>query len=258
MFKILIKLILSILMITTLSACLQDKMIFQSRKLNATHTFVFRQPYTEYFIKTPDSIKLNALHFKTEKPCKGFVLYFHGNADNLQRWGKYASDFTDLGYDILMVDYRGYGKSTGKPNEKVLYEDAETVWQWAKERFQYSRWVIYGRSLGSAVATHLAKDVKPDILGLETPFSNLRFTRLARAFPLKLKYKFSNFNHLHGITCKKYIFHGTRDWVVPLRSALQLKPLLSEQDAFIIIEKGGHKNLNTFELYRAKLAELLL
>jgi uncharacterized protein len=250
--------ILNCIMITTLSSCLQDKMIFQSTKLNASHKFVFKQTCDEYFIKTPDSAQLNALHFKTEKPCKGFVLYFHGNADNLQRWGKYAADFTDLGYDILMVDYRGYGKSTGKPNEKALYEDASTVWQWAKDKFQYDRWVIYGRSLGSAVATHLAQQVKPDILGLETPFANLRFTRLARIMPLKLKYKFSNLNHLQGISCKKYIFHGTRDWVVPLRSALQLKPLLSEQDAFIIIEKGGHKNLNEFELYRVKLAELLL
>jgi uncharacterized protein len=245
-------------MITTLSSCLQDKMIFQLTKLNASHKFVFTQPYDEYFIKTPDSVKLNALHFRTEKTCKGLIVYFHGNADNLQRWGKYATDFTSLGYDILMVDYRGYGKSTGKPNEKALYEDASLVWQWAKDSFHYDRWVIYGRSLGSAVATHLAKEVKPDILGLETPFANLRFTRLARVIPLKLKYKFSNLNHLQGIECKKFIFHGTRDWVVPLRSAQQLKPLLSDSDQFIIIEKGGHKNLNEFELYRIKLAELLL
>jgi uncharacterized protein len=256
--KILHKLIFSFIMITTLSSCLQDKMIFQLTKLHTSHKFVFAQPCDEFFIKTPDSVKLNALHFKTEKTCKGLVVYFHGNADNLQRWGKYAIDFTSLGYDILMVDYRGYGKSTGKPSEKALYDDASLIWQWAKDRFKYDRWVIYGRSLGSAVATHLAKEVQPDILGLETPFATLRQTRLARVIPLKLKYKFSNLNHLQGILCKKFIFHGTRDWVVPLRSALQLKPLLSDNDQFIIIEKGGHKNLNEFELFRVKLAELLL
>jgi uncharacterized protein len=257
MFKILLGLILSYFALIIAAYLFQDRLVFQSKTLKSDYPFIFNQPFEEHFITTPDSQRLNLLHFKTDCPCKGVVVYFHGNADNLQRWGHFASDFTKLGYDVLMMDYRSYGKSTGEPSEIHLYNDADLVWDWAKKKFDYPRWVIYGRSLGTGVATHLAQTVQPDILGLETPFETLNFTWGATFLPYKMKYNFSNKDHLGHVSCKKYIFHGTSDWVVPLRSAMKLKPFLKERDSLIIIENGGHKNLNTFNLYHQKLAELL-
>lgn len=238
-----------------------EKFIFQPKMLAAEHLFQFDQPFEEYFIKTPDGETLNALLFKSPNTPKGFILYFHGNAGNLQRWGNYAIDFTELDYDILMVEYRGYGKSTGTPSEVDFYADAQVVLDWAKANIPFSRLIIYGRSLGSGVATQLAIKNSPDLLILETPFNELKgaintpLQPLLSLFPAR--YHFPNDKNIPLLKCKKVIFHGTLDWVVPLSSALKLKPLLSQEDRFFIIEGGGHRNLNKFKEFREGLAEVL-
>lgn len=237
----------------------QEKLIFQSVKLSENHQFSFNIPFNEYLIRTIDNEHINALLFKTEsfRP-KGLIIYFHGNADNLERWGNYAVDFTSLGYDVLMIDYRGYGKSSGIPSEEAIYNDAELIWAWAKRKFEYSKWILYGRSLGAAVASHLAAKVNPDLLCLETPFDDLNSARANALIPFKLKYKFANKDHLSKVDCKIFIIHGTRDWIVPVSSALSLKPLLKKGDQIFIIPKGGHKNLRKFKIYHEKLREFLL
>lgn len=238
-----------------------EKFIFQPKALAADYIFQFDQPFEEHFVQTPDGEKLNTLLFRSPTPSKGFILYFHGNAGNLQRWGTYAVDFTSLGYDVLMVEYRGYGKSTGKPSEIDFYSDAQTVLDWARKTFHFSRLIIYGRSLGSGVATQLAINNTPDLLVLETPFNELRgaintpLRPLLSLFPAR--YHFPNDKNIPLLKCRKVIFHGTLDWVVPLSSALKLKPLLSDGDQFFVIDGGGHRNLNKFQKFRDGLAEVL-
>ena len=244
----------------------QDNIIFQRKTLPKDYLFTFHRDSSqakleEYFIKTADGDSLNALLFKTKLKSKGLILYFHGNADNLQRWGKYSVDFTKLGYDILMTDYRGYGKSTGKPSERDLYKDALTILRWSQANLKYNRLVLYGRSLGSAVASNLATAVSPDLLILETPFDELNGAVYEPIKPLlyllPLHSKFSNKSFLPKVKCRKVIIHGTRDQVVPLSSALRLKPLLVEGDQFVIIEGGSHRNLRDFESFHVALAEAL-
>ncbi len=253
--------LLVIIMSSVLFYLFPEKFIFQPKKLALNHLFKFDQAFQEHFIKTPNGETLNALHFKSPTPSKGFILYFHGNAGNLQRWGNYAIDFTKLGYDILMVEYRGYGKSTGKPSEVDFYADAQVVLDWAKANFSFSRLIIYGRSLGSGVAAELATKNTPYLLILETPFDELKgvintpIRPLLSIFPSK--YNFPNKEYIPKIKCRKIIFHGTLDWVVPLASALRLKPLLSKEDRFFIIEGGGHRNLNEFKSFQEGLAEVL-
>jgi uncharacterized protein len=241
---------------------LQDKIIFQPDHLPHDYSFSFNQPFREYFIPSSDGENLNVLLFNTTQPSKGLILYFHGNADNLQRWGEYAVDFTNLGYDVLMLEYRGFGKSTGSPNEENLYADASTLLQWAQTNVPHSRLIIYGRSLGSAVATHLATEVTPALLILETPFDEIKGAIYPTFRPflyfLSARYTFSNKENLPKVKSRKIIIHGTDDWVVPLSSALRLKPLLGPKDQFVIIEGGGHKNLRDFDLYHNTLKEVLL
>lgn len=261
--KILTKMLITIfslyIIVITIVFFFQDQFIFQSVKLSEKHQFNFDSPFDEYLIKTPDNEYINALHFKTKSAqSSGLIIYFHGNAGNLQRWGEYAVDFTNLGYDVLMIDYRGYGKSSGIPGEKSLYDDSEYIWAWAKGKFDYPKWIIYGRSLGAAVASHLATKTNPDLLGLETPFDDLNGALAVTLIPYRFKYNFANKDHLPMVNCKKFVFHGTQDWVVPLSSALRLKPLLKKEDQFIIIPKGGHKNLRMFEIYHKKLKEFLM
>lgn len=249
--------VLSVLMIFFF----QDALIFQSEKLEATYEFSFDEHFREISITTLDNETLNALLFSPVDSSKGLIIYFHGNAGNLKRWGAIASRLTSYNYHVLVFDYRGYGKSTGTPGEGVLYQDAETVWQWAKSNLQFNELVIYGRSLGSAVASHLAVKANPKLLVLETPFNNLLgavnpvFRPLVRIFPLR--YTFPTIEHLAQCSSKKLIFHGTDDPVVSLDSALKLKSVLQSADEFIILEGGNHDNLDEFEIYHVKLAEAL-
>ncbi len=231
----------------------QDKFVFQSKSLPREYAFNFNQEFEEFFIPTRYGDTLNALLFRTKHESSGLILYFHGNANNLQRWGKYAVDFTSLGYDILMMDYRGYGKSTGTPSEENLYEDAQTILQWSTATLDYKKLVLYGRSLGSAVASHLAITANADLLILETPFEELGDV----LYFFSSRYKFSNKTFLPKISCRRVIIQGTHDGVVPLSSALKLKPLLDEDDRFVIIEGGSHNNLREFKEYHKTLKEVL-
>lgn len=251
----------SILILGVAFYFLQDRLIFQAVRLDRNHAYTFVDTFEEHFIATPDHQEINVLLFKTPHPSKGLILYFHGNADNLQRWGNYAGDFTKYGYDVLMMDYRGYGKSTGKPNEVNLYRDAGLVFNWAKANLKFNELIIYGRSLGTAVASHLAMTAHPKMLILETPFDELRGAILPILKPLfallPFNYSFPTIEHLASIHCRTIIFHGTNDMITPISSALKLKPLLQDDDEFVVIEEGTHGNLRKFEQYHIKLSALL-
>jgi len=254
--------ILSLLIIAAIASYMfQDRLIFQSIKLDSGHRFTFDQPFEEFFIPAPGGDTLNALWFNPAGPSRGLILYFHGNRGNLQRWGNYAVDLTANGYEVVMIDYRGYGKSTGKPTEASLYADAETVLQWALARGTFDKVIIYGRSLGAAVASRLATTHPPDLLVLETPFDELRSVIWPFFKPvtdlLPWRYEFSNKDHLKRVTSRKLIIHGTDDSIVPLSAALRLKPMLGPRDEFVIIPGGAHRNLRTFPAYHEKLAQFL-
>ncbi len=244
-----------------LSDFIHQKVIFQGSKLERDYRFVFEFPHMEYFIPTPDGEWLNALYFPTHKREKGHIIYFHGNAGNLQRWGRYAIDLTSLGYHVLMIDYRGFGKSTGVPNEKTLYHDAELVLQWSKENLFFVDSYIYGRSLGTAVAANLAGKYQLPKLILETPFDHLQGIIWPIAKPLlkviPIQYSFPTKDFLASYSGKTIIFHGTRDIITPLKSAMMLKSFLNEDDEFVIIPGGTHWNLRHFRLYHEKLEEVL-
>lgn len=239
----------------------QDKLIFQPDQLEKNYVFEFDQPFEEFFIPMHDGVEVNVLLFRTQQPRKGLIIYFHGNADNLQRWGESAADLLPFGYDVLMMDYRGYGKSMGKPSEQILYRDAQTLLNWAKENLHYDRLVIYGRSLGSTVASNLAGSTNSYGLILETPFDEIRSLVYPPFKPLLIffpdRHRFSNKEHLTRVTCRVLVLQGTHDWVVPLSSAIQLKPFLKEDDEFVIIDGGDHKNLREYPEYLSALKKML-
>ena len=243
---------------------LQKYIIFQPVELAAEYKFVFENSYDEFFIKTVDDATLNVLLFQTDLPRKGLVLYFHGNADNLQRWGKFHSDFTSRGYDILMPDFRGFGKSTGEPDELKFYQDAQLIYNWIfenLEKYKKNEVIIYGRSLGCAIASNLATKVETQKVILETPFKNINNLMKTNGriifLPFDFKYNFPNDEHLMKIQKPIYIFAGTKDLVVPNKSTEQLRPLLKPSDQYIEIEGGGHKNLSTFKQYQQALDSIL-
>ena len=240
----------------------EDQFVFQEKVLSQDYNFTFDGNWEELFIPVDDSVQLNAILFKSSFPRKGIILYHHGNADNLVRWGKYRNDFLGRGYDVLMYDYRGYGKSNGSPSEENLLNDGLKVYDYLSPRYPGEQIIIYGRSLGTAVASFVAENRSAKSLFLETPFDQIH-TALYSKFPFlwspfPKKHNFSNVEPLQkGFTFPVHIFHGTKDLVVPLKSALRLKPFLKPMDSFTIIEGGDHKHLGKFPPFQKALDQYL-
>ena len=232
---------------------LQEKLIFLSTKLPEEYVYSFDVPFEELFLNADDGARLNALQFHSQNP-KGLILYFHGNAGDLSRWGKIVSPFTSLGYDVLVMDYRTYGKSTGKLSEKALFKDAQLFYDHAKEKYPEKDIVIYGRSLGASIATHLASNNDPKKLILETPFYSLQETARER-FPFLpvsylLKYRMPSFEYMQKVTAPVRVFHGTQDRVVSYEAGKKLYGSIPHSNKkMYTIPQGGHNNLSDFQDY---------
>ena len=235
------------------------KMLFLPQKLNKDYDFEFDFPYEELWL-SEENLTIHGIFFPTPDSSKGLILYFHGNADNLQRWGQYTVDFTSLGYDVMAIDYPGYGKSPGAPSEEGLYQSAELAYEWALESYAKEDVIFYGRSMGSGPASYLSSRYPARMLILETPFHSVPdVLRERNSFVIwwNNAYQFPNDKHLQLSDNLTYIFQGTADRIVPYSSAVKLKPFLQSEDQFIVIEGGKHKNLREFELYHEKLREIL-
>jgi uncharacterized protein len=245
---------------------LQTYIMFQPTSLAADFKYQFEDTFQELNFAPNKGVRLNALYFKTKQPqSKGVVLFFHGNRDNLTRWGReYAPRFVERGYDVLMYDYRGYGKSTGLRTEVALHADAALLYNELKKTYSEDRIVLYGYSLGTGMAVQLAAQTHPQQLILEAPYTNA--AALANSylpiFPWEqvLDFQFRSDAYIARVRCPIHLFHGTADRVVPYRHSLQLCRILNKQPATVLttIANGGHKHLVESPVYQAALDSLLL
>lgn len=253
--------ILYIMLIAALTL-FQEKLIFLPSKLAADYEYQFTASFEEINLEAADGAILNALHFKNDNP-KGVILYFHGNAGDLSRWGEITSYFTKFNWDVIVMDYRTYGKSTGKLSEAALYNDAQLFYDYALKSYNEEKIIVYGRSLGTSFATKLAAKNNPHMLILESPFYNLKAIAKKR-FPIVpmdylLKYEFKSNDYIVDVNCMTVFFHGTQDNVVAYSSGKKLYELASPENGkhFITINGGGHNNLSNFTTYNSEIERLL-
>lgn len=239
----------------------QERFLFKPEKL--PKDFEFKYPnleFSEYNLEKEPGVNINGIHFKIEKP-KGVVLYLKGNSKSLKGWGKFAVDFTRLGYDVLMVDYRGFGKSTGKRTEYGIKEDLQYVYDKVKEQVDEKYVIVYGRSLGSGFAAKLASTNHPRMLVLESPYYSLaKVTKRYIPFmpvSLILRFPIRTYKWLKHVTCPIKIIHGTNDKLIPFSTAVSLSKINPEQTRLYSVIEGGHNNLHTFEEYHRMLEEVL-
>ncbi|MDO1499699.1 alpha/beta fold hydrolase [Winogradskyella maritima] len=222
--------------------------------------YQFQTPFEELWLTAEDGARLNGVHFKSETK-KGVILYFHGNAGDLSRWGAVVEPFTNYGYDVVVMDYRTYGKSSGVLSEKNLYEDAQLFYDYVSNVFPAENIIIYGRSLGTGIASHLASKNPAKQLILETPYTSITDVAKHRfpMFPVKslLKYHFPTNENLKHVHVPITIFHGTDDSVVPYKFGKQLKDSFPNKIKLITIENGEHNNLVEFEGYKNGIDALL-
>lgn len=242
------------------SCSFQRKIIFYPSKLEAGYTYDARLKTEEIFLTTADGERINALFFAAEG--KKVILYFHGNAGSLDDWQYIYQDFKPLGFNFLIIDYRGYGKSTGKISEKGLYLDSKAAYNFLIQKgFKNEDIIIYGRSIGTGVAVDLASQHPVKALILEAPFSS--FKKLANSkYPFLLPYltlQFS-FNNIKKINCFKsnlLIFHGKQDELIPCKYGDELYQAYSGPKRLVLIPAGGHNNLPTFTQYQTELRSFL-
>ena len=238
----------------------QERLIFYPEKLSSKAKFKFGNDFKEFFYETADGEKINALLFQVDHP-KGVIYYHHGNAGNLEYWGAKAIDFTSRGYNVMMYDYRGFGKSTGTiKNEKMMYNDAMMLYKKILHDYAEKDIIIYGISLGTGIATKLTHENNPKMLILETPYYNFydvsKFHYPYLPTSILLHYQFKNNKLLPEISQPIYLFHGTVDKTVPYHSSTRLANL-STNIKLYTIENGSHSDLNTFHYYHHKLDEIL-
>jgi len=237
----------------------QEKLLFYPAKLPKNYIYSFDDPFEEIFLETNDGCKLNALLFKSEKR-KGVVLFLHGNGGANHGWGQGAGLYTRNGYDVMYLDYRGYGKSEGEiSSEKQLVNDAQITYDYLKGHYDENKIIISGTSLGSGIASKLALDNNPKKLLLNSPFSSLvKLIQEKVIFVPRqiIKYKFETDRFLEKIDCPIAIFHGDKDSVIPVRHSLNLKNKYPKIDLHVV-KNFGHNNLWLSGDYRIKMKKIL-
>ena len=171
MFSVLTTLILIIAVISGFMYVNQPGMIFFPIKELRDAPSNWGMQYEDVLMTTADDIELHGWYIPNQN-SKKTLLFFHGNAGNISHRGESVKIFHDLGLNVFIFDYRGYGRSKGEPNEKGLYEDARTAWRYLIETkgMNGDSIILFGRSLGGAVATKLGSEVDASALGLIWPF----------------------------------------------------------------------------------------
>ena len=241
---------------------LQNAFLFHPTSLKRGYQFHFTVPFKELEMTVGEKDTISVVKFFPHSGAKrGVVVYFHGNMDNIERYAKYADNFTSQGYEVWMEDYPGFGKSVGDRSEKGLYAQALALEQKVSASWDKDSIILYGKSFGTGIAAYVASVAGCKRLILETPYYSIPalFACYAPVYPVSelTDYKIPTFEYVGKVGAPVTIFHGTDDWVVPYHCAAKLKACLKTGDEFITIEKGTHHNLNDFLLFHHKLDSLL-
>lgn len=241
---------------------LQDYILFRPLSLKRDHKYNFALPHKDVDIAINKEDTLNLVQFlSTDTTTRGVVLYFHGNKKNISWYAKYPPYFTKHGYEVWIIDYPGFGKSTGRFDEQTLYDWSRQVYKLARGRFPADSIIIYGKSMGTGIAANLAANEKSRQLILETPYYD--FPSVVRQYlfiyPVDwiIHYEFPTYRYLRNVKAPITIFQGTKDKVIFYRNAKRLKPMLKPTDEFITIEGGHHNDLFEFPVVVGKIDSLL-
>lgn len=204
-------------------------------------------PADAYTVDTRDGEQLRLWHLRPPAP-RAQVVYFHGNGGNLSVWSDVLVGLAERGLEVVAVDYRGYGLSTGRPSEAGLYRDADATLDFVRERLNSAGLPVlyWGRSLGGSVAAYAASRVAPDALVLEAAFPDVRSVLegnwLLWSLSWIASYRFPTARWMRTVTCPVLVVHGDRDRVIPYELGRRLYEGLLGPKQFLTIEGGDHND----------------
>lgn len=238
----------------------QEKFYFHPKTLDVDYQYTFDTPFEEYNIKVDNDNTLNTLLFKSNA-SKGVILYLHGNAGALHDWGLRAPLYTDNNYDVLFVDYRGFGKNKNTiKSEAMLHQDMQVVYNFLKTKYHEKDIIILGFSIGTGFATKLAANNSPQQLILEAPYYSFEslINAIAPMVPsFLINYKIETYKFIKNVKCPVTIFHGKDDQLItPQDNGV----LLSKTKANIklhLIDKCDHNGIYRSSYYHEKLKIIL-
>ena len=236
----------------------QDSLIFNPHKLPENYIF---NSENEVEIEVEKNIFLNALWIKEEQP-KGVILFLHGNKGSNKRCLGQAMTMSNNRYDILMVDYRGYGKSDGEIySEKQLFADVQKIYDYVKESYREDQIILAGYSLGSGMASYLAANNKPQQLVMIAPYMSF-YELKKRYIPIYIpnffvKYPLDNNHHLTKVKCPVTIFHGTMDKVIPYQHSKKIVANNPKKVELVTLNQESHRGAIFNNLFRRKFGELV-
>lgn len=236
----------------------QERMLFQPSQLPDSFEFWTGE---EVYIPVADDVRLHAMWLRSSRRSRGVVMYWHGNRGSNRRCLRQAENLAGLGYDVLMPDYRGYGKSDGEiESEEQLFTDAQEVYDWLQQYYDEDQIVLLGYSLGSGIATYLASENNPRHLCLVAPYqSMLAMKQLFAPFipSFLLKYPLRNDLLLPEVNAPVTLFHGTRDELIPYEHSVYLHGLVEERSRLVALNGSGHRGAIFSDLLRRELGAIL-
>jgi fermentation-respiration switch protein FrsA (DUF1100 family) len=201
--------------------------------------------FTPLKLATTDGETLDGWFVPAKPEVRGLVIFFHGNAGNIAHRLDYLRMLHELGLATLIIDYRGYGLSSGSPTEQGTYLDAEAMWRHARDvlRFPADRIILFGESLGGGVAAQLAANHRPGALVLASTFTSVPDVGadLYPVLPIRLlaHIRYETLEKLPRISCPVLVIHSRNDDIIPFAHGRRLFEKASPPKQFIELE-GGH------------------
>ena len=239
----------------------QEKFYFHPKTLAENYQYHFDAEFEEINIPVDKNNTINSLLFKS-KNSKGVILYLHGNAGALHDWGMRAPLYTDNNYDILFVDYRGFGKNKNQlENEDMLHNDMQHAYDFLKTRYKENNIIVLGFSIGSGLAANVAANNNPKALILEAPYYSFEslVNKIAPLVPsLLIEYKIPTHKFIENVRCPITIFHGKDDQLItPEGNSIQLKELFPDNIDLHLIDNCNHNGIYRSEYYHQILPVFL-
>lgn len=241
----------------------QDRLIFFPEKRFLALPNEVGLEYEDVFFRAGDGTELHGWFVPSASP-EAVILYCHGNGGNISHRIDYLKIFNQLGLSSFVFDFRGYGKSRGSPSEQGIHLDAMAAWEHLTAERKIPPWkiVIYGESLGGAVAARRAGEETPGALVLHSAFTSLP-DMAAKLYPFLparrlARYQFDTLRHVALVKCPVLVIHSKEDEIVPQSHGLKLFAAVSDRGRFLELH-GDHNTgfLTSAGVYKSELAAFL-